>query len=102
MVSSEWLKKTELFGGLDEARLSLLLSQSIVKSYPPGETIFLQGEEAASLYVLIQGAVDLTVKTQAKNDSELRTHHATPPFRLRERLDPCLFGRPRLSPADPT
>ncbi len=68
MVSSEWLKKTELFGGLDEARLSLLLSQSIVKSYPPGETIFLQGEEAASLYVLIQGAVDLTVKTQAKND----------------------------------
>jgi toluene monooxygenase system ferredoxin subunit len=64
----EWLKKTELFEGLDEIRLSILLSQSVVKSYPAEETIFLQGEEATSLYILIKGAVDLTVKTQEKTD----------------------------------
>lgn len=68
MVSVEWLKKTELFEGLDEIRLSILLSQSVVKSYPAEETIFLQGEEATSLYILIKGAVDLTVKTQEKTD----------------------------------
>lgn len=68
MVSVEWLKKTGLFEGLDETRLSILLSQSVVKSYPAGETIFLQGEEAASLYILLKGAVDLTVKTQEKTN----------------------------------
>jgi CRP/FNR family transcriptional regulator len=68
MVSVEWLKKTELFEGLDEVRLSILLSQSVVKSYPVGETIFGQGEEATALYILIKGAVDLTVKTQEKTD----------------------------------
>jgi len=68
MVLAEWLKKTELFEGLDETRLSILLSQSVVKSYPAGETIFLQGEEATCLYILIKGAVDLTVKTQEKTD----------------------------------
>lgn len=68
MVSAEWLKKTELFEGLDETRLSALLSQSVVKSYPEGEAIFLQGEEATRLYILIKGAVDLTAKTQEKID----------------------------------
>jgi len=68
MVSTEWLKKTELFDGLDETRLSVLLSQSVVKSYTAGETIFRQGEEATALFILIKGAVDLTVKTQEKTD----------------------------------
>ena len=68
MVSAEWLKKTEIFKGLDEVRLGILLSQSAVKSCPVGETIFQQGEEASGLYILIKGAVDLTVKTQDKID----------------------------------
>lgn len=68
MVSVEWLKKMELFEGLDETQLSILLSQAVVKSFPEGEAIFLQGEEATCLYILIKGAVDLTVKTQEKID----------------------------------
>lgn len=68
MMTIEWLKKTELFGNLDETRLSLLLSESIVRSYPAGETIFKYGEEATHLYVLIKGAVDLTVTSQEKID----------------------------------
>lgn len=68
MVTTEWLKKTELFGNLDEARLSLLLSKSIVRSYPAGKTIFNYGEEATHLYFLIKGEVDLTVTSQDKTD----------------------------------
>ncbi|MBM4340382.1 MAG: Crp/Fnr family transcriptional regulator [Deltaproteobacteria bacterium] len=68
MVSTNWLKKTELFERLDETQLSILLSQAVVKSFPEGEAIFLQGEEASCLYILIKGAVDLTVKTQEKID----------------------------------
>jgi len=64
MVSPEWLKKTELFDTLEESQLNALLSNSSVKSYSQGETIFQQGEEAKQLYLLIQGEVDLTVKTQ--------------------------------------
>jgi CRP-like cAMP-binding protein len=64
MVSPEWLKKTELFDTLEESQLNALLSNSSVKSYSRGETIFQQGEEAKQLYILIQGEVDLTVKTQ--------------------------------------
>jgi len=64
MVSPEWLKKTELFDTLEESQLNALLSNSSVKSYSQGETIFQQGEDAKRLYILIQGEVDLTVRAQ--------------------------------------
>jgi CRP-like cAMP-binding protein len=66
MVSAEWLKKTELFETLTGSQLNDLLSQSLIKSYPEGDTIFLQGEEATHLYILINGSVDLTVRAQEK------------------------------------
>jgi CRP-like cAMP-binding protein len=68
MVSAEWLKKTELFGNLDESQLNLVLSHSSVEPFPEGKTIFRQGEEATRLYVLIEGTIDLTVKAQEKID----------------------------------
>jgi CRP/FNR family cyclic AMP-dependent transcriptional regulator len=68
MVSAEWLKKTELFGTLSEAQLNILLSHSSVESLPEGRTIFSQGDEANRLCILIEGAVDLSVKTGEKID----------------------------------
>jgi len=68
MVSAEWLKKTELFGNLDESRLNIILSRSSVESFPEGKSIFHQGEEATRLYILIEGMVNLTVKTQEEID----------------------------------
>ena len=68
MVSAEWLKRTELFEALNESQLNALLSKSNVETFPEGKTIFRQGEEANRLYVLIEGAVDLTVKTREKID----------------------------------
>jgi len=68
MVSAEWLKKTELFENLNESHLNVILSRSSVESLTEGKTIFRQGEEANRLYVLIQGAVDLTAKAQEQID----------------------------------
>jgi len=68
MVSAEWLKKTELFGSLNESHLNTVLSRSSVESFPAGKIIFRQGEEALRLYILIEGAVNLTVKTQEQTD----------------------------------
>ncbi len=68
MVSTDWLRKTELFGTLGEPQLSLLLSHSSVESLPEGKTIFRQEDEANHLYILIEGAVDLSVKTGEKFD----------------------------------
>jgi CRP-like cAMP-binding protein len=68
MVSAEWLKKTELFGNLNESHLNTILSHSSVESFPEGKTIFRQGDEANQLYVLIEGLVDLSAKTGEKLD----------------------------------
>ena len=68
MVSTEWLKKTELFGTLSESQLGILLSHSSVESLPEGKTIFRQGDEANYLYILIEGMLGLSVKTGEKID----------------------------------
>jgi len=66
MVSAEWLKKTELFEALEDSQLNAILSFSSVESCVEGKIIFQEGEEAVRLYILIQGAIDLSVKTQEK------------------------------------
>jgi CRP-like cAMP-binding protein len=68
MVSTDWLKRTELLGTLSESQLNILLSHSSVESFPEGKTIFRQGDEANHLYILIEGMVDLSVKTGEKFD----------------------------------
>ena len=68
MVSAEWLKRTELFEALEEPQLNTLLLHGSVESLPEGKTIFNQGEKAVRLYVLVEGAVDLTIKTEEKID----------------------------------
>jgi CRP-like cAMP-binding protein len=68
MVSAEWLKRTELFEALEEPQLNTLLLHASVQSFPEGKTIFNQGEKAVRLYVLVEGAVDLTIKTGEKID----------------------------------
>ncbi len=63
MISTTWLKQSELFGSLQEPQLDIILSHSSIESLAPGKIIFRQGEEATHLYLLIDGAVDLSVKT---------------------------------------
>lgn len=68
MVDANWLKKTELFEDLEESHLNIILSHSAIESFPEGKVIFHQGDEANHLFVLIEGAVDLSVKSQDQAD----------------------------------
>ncbi len=68
MVSAEWLKRTELFEALEESQLNALLSYTSLESFPEGKTIFRQGDGANHLYILVEGMVDLSVKTGEKID----------------------------------
>jgi len=68
MISANWLKKTELFQGLDESQLNDLLAYSTVESFPEGRIVFHQEAEGTHLYILIQGVVDLSVKAQEEID----------------------------------
>ena len=51
------LKKTSLFGGLDESELSALSDRAVEQRLAPGEILFIAGEEARGLYVIVEGAV---------------------------------------------
>jgi CRP/FNR family transcriptional regulator, cyclic AMP receptor protein len=68
MVSASWLKKVELFEVLDEVHLDGILSHSSVRSFPEGEIIFSEGEEATRLYVLMEGAIRLSAREQDRVD----------------------------------
>ena len=68
MVTTEWLRNTELFSGLEELQLGVILSHSSVESFPEGRAIFRRGDEAHRLYVLIEGIVTLAVETGEKTD----------------------------------
>jgi len=66
MVTAAALKKTELFVDLDDRQINNVLSDSTVESFPEGKVIFQENEEAGYLYVLLQGAIDLTAMAQEK------------------------------------
>ncbi len=68
MLTAAWLKNTDLFSGLEEIQLDIILSHSSIESFPERRTIFRRGDEAHRLYVLIEGAVTLAVETGEKID----------------------------------
>lgn len=93
MVSAEWLRKTELFGNLNESRLNAVLSRSSIESFTEGKTIFRQGEEATRLYILIEGAINLTVKAQEHTDimtSKIETEGAA--FGIPSLIEPFRYN----------
>ncbi len=51
------LKRTSLFEGLDEAHLHELISRSRRRSFAKEQTLFLQGDAAHGLYVVVRGRV---------------------------------------------
>jgi CRP/FNR family cyclic AMP-dependent transcriptional regulator len=86
MLAAECLKKAELFEGLDEAQLNALMAHSKVERFPVGKIIFRQEEEATHLYLLIEGAVDLSVEAEG-GMGLLASHMQT---------EGAIFGTPSL------
>jgi CRP/FNR family transcriptional regulator len=51
------LRNTELFGDLDEVELAALGERAVERSLAKGELLFLAGEEARGLYVVVRGSL---------------------------------------------
>lgn len=51
------LRRTPLFGKLDETQLRLLAERAVERRLIAGEILFVAGEEARGLYVVVSGAV---------------------------------------------
>jgi CRP/FNR family transcriptional regulator, dissimilatory nitrate respiration regulator len=62
---TDLLRQTSLFAGLDEVHLGELISRSRRRSYEKGQSLFLQGDAARGLYVVLRGRVRV-FKTSAK------------------------------------
>jgi CRP-like cAMP-binding protein len=51
------LRKTVLFSGLQESELKALSERAVDRRLPRGEILFIAGEEARGLYVIVEGSV---------------------------------------------
>ena len=51
------LKRTALFGELDEGTLKVLAERAVERRYDTDEVLFIAGDEARGLYVVVEGAV---------------------------------------------
>ena len=51
------LRRTTLFGGLTEEALHALAARSVEKKFAREEVVFIEGEEARGLYVIVSGAL---------------------------------------------
>ncbi len=62
---TELLRKIPMFEKLDASKLKLLAFTSEMVNYQNGDVLFNIGESADSAYVIMQGAVDITVDTDS-------------------------------------
>lgn len=53
------LDKTSLFHGLDDAVIAQVASQVVVREFPRHSIVVTQGDETDSLYIIMQGKVDV-------------------------------------------
>ena len=61
----ELLRRVPLFSGIEPAKLKLLAYTSDVVTYNPGQVLFRMGDAGDAAYVIIQGAAEVSVSTDA-------------------------------------
>jgi CRP/FNR family cyclic AMP-dependent transcriptional regulator len=61
----ELLRRVPLFSGIEPAKLKLLAYTSEVVTYNPGQVLFRMGDAGDAAYVIIQGAAEVSVSTDA-------------------------------------
>ena len=66
MISPERLRRFPFFGKFNDAQLRSLAMITVEIDYPSGTILFEEGKPASSLYLLIDGGVDLTFKSEEK------------------------------------
>ena len=61
----ELLRRVPLFAGIEPAKLKLLAYTSDVVTYHPGQVLFRMGDAGDAAYVIIEGAAEVSVATEA-------------------------------------
>ena len=71
--NAEQLKKIPLLSGSDEAQLKLLAFTSESLSFGPGECLFKYNDVSDSVYVILEGEVDVVRDEDPENITKLAT-----------------------------
>jgi len=71
--ASALLAQTAIFGQLDPAALAGLASESTVRSYPRGQTVFHQGDPGDCLFVVAAGLLKVFTVSEQGDDLMLAT-----------------------------
>ena len=69
----ENLKKTALLQGLDEDVIKQLSSQVVTRQFPKNSIVVTQGDETDSLYVIIEGKVDVFLQNDKGKEIIINT-----------------------------
>lgn len=56
-----FIRETDLFSGLASHIIDEVASEAVEETFPAGHVLFRRGETADSLYILEEGAVDITI-----------------------------------------
>jgi len=67
------LRNTELFHGLDDSVISQVASQVVTRQYPRHSVVVTQGDETDSLYVIIEGKVDVFLQNDKGKEIIINT-----------------------------
>lgn len=62
------LRRSEVFGSLEDAELAALAGGCAERSYGPGELVFLRGDPAQSMYVVASGSVAVSLAGENGRD----------------------------------
>lgn len=73
MISPETLRRFPLFGGLESEMIKAIASVGEEVSYRPGEWLFHEDDPADTLFLVLGGAVELTVNLSPNGASEQLT-----------------------------
>jgi CRP-like cAMP-binding protein len=69
MTTAQIVKKTNLFKALSDDQLKAVIHLGQKKSFAPGEEIYRHGQQAKTLYVLLNGSVSLRMEGPEELDA---------------------------------
>jgi diguanylate cyclase (GGDEF)-like protein len=69
MEKRDWLRKAEIFAGLEERELELVESRTAEVSFPPGETVIRKDTAGGALYILLSGSVQVLHADEGGGDT---------------------------------
>lgn len=73
MVDIDFLRSVDIFKGLEDGQLALILDGCREKEYPKGERLFKVGEEALCIWLVVEGEVDLRFDLPARATTSKET-----------------------------